>query len=149
MLTIAAIHINQFFNIFLWLAITIGFIYVIRLHIFEPYTIIGSCSIDLNTVRIKYKEHIEYIEFSEMVFIYGGYKGKDDGFNAIFTGSNVKSGANNYLVFKKENTIKVQIMLNSKKDYKDLSKKLTELKASGVKIEEERYLFFSHKSGTK
>ena len=145
MLIIATISINQFLNIFLWLAIVIGLVCVICFHIFKSYAIIGSCLVDLHSARLKYKASQELIEFSEILFIYGGYKGKDD-WLYIFTGQTVKSGVNNYLIFKKNNATKVQIMLNSKKEYKELLDKLTELEASGVKVQKTRYSVFEFRN---
>ena len=145
MAIITCIMYNKFYNLFLWLFFVVGLACLIHNVVYEIYTIIGSCSIDLNSVLLKYKGHLEHIEFSEILFIYGGYKGKDDGFN-ILNYSNVKSGANNYLIFKKDIATKVQIMLNSKKEYKELLDKLSELEESGIKVEKMRYSVFEFRN---
>ena len=145
MAVIALIVQNNYYNLFIWLFVLVVLIAVVHGVAFETYTKVGLCSIDLHSVSLKYKDRLEYIEFSEILFIYGGYKGKDDGFN-ILNYSNVKSGANNYLIFKKDIATKVQIMLNSKKEYKELLNKLTELEASGIKIEKEHYSVFEFKN---
>lgn len=126
-----------------WLLVILVIVVIINIvhrEVFEAFTIIGKCAIDLNTVRLKLKDSLDIIEFSEIHFIYGGYNGKSGGFfSGIFTGSNFKSGANNYLIFKKDTDTKIQIMINSKKEYKQLLNKLSELEASGIRIRKERY----------
>ena len=145
MAVIALIVQNNYYNLFIWLFVLAVLIAVVHGAAFETYTKVGLCSIDLHSVSLKYKDRLEYIEFSEILFIYGGYKGKDDGFN-ILNYSNVKSGANNYLIFKKDTATKVQIMLNSKKQYKELLNKLAELETSGIKIEKTHYSVFEFKN---
>ena len=142
----AILHDRYNNNIFIWLFVIVVLINIIHRGIFEAFTVVGKCSIDLHSACLKFKERLVIIEFSEINFIYGGYEGKDDGFNALFTGSNVKTGANNYLIFKKDSATKVQIMLNSKKEYKELLDKLTELEESGVKVQKTRYSVFEFRN---
>jgi len=141
---------NKYYNFSIWLLLTAGLACLIYSAAYERYTttIVGACSLDLHSVCLKYKDRLEYIEFSEIVFIYDGYKGKADWFY-IFTFSTVKNGVNNYLIFKNDTSTKIQIMLNSKKEYQKLLDKLAELEASGIKIEKARYLFFEFKNIVK
>ena len=86
------------------------------------YKVIGVCSINRHSITLKYKTGmIKGIELTELLFIYGGYKGKDnDMISLIFTGVRVKEGVNNFLIFNNDFSNKVQILLRSKKEYKDL-----------------------------
>lgn len=133
---------NKFGSPLMWILVLVAIFNTFHYNIFEVYSKIGLCSIDSYSVSLKYKDRFEHIKFLEILFIYGGYKGKDDGFSFPFTNQIRKSGANNYLIFKKDTVTKVQIMLNSKKEYQQLLDKLSELKASGIKVQEVQYSAF-------
>ena len=138
---------SKYVYVFICLCFLTLIVYVIYDNTFKRYNILGLCSIGLHSVRIELANRLEYVNFSEILFIYGGYKGKNSGlFIKFFSGSNVKSGATNYLILKNDTTTKIQIMLNSKKEYKDLLSKLAEIEASGIKVQKERYLFFAVKN---
>lgn len=145
LIAIVLIVQDKYSNFFLLLFFLVVLIAVIHGIVFEAYSKVGLCSIDLHSIRLKNQSNLEDIEFSEILFIYGGYKGKDDGFN-LFNYSNVKSGANNYLIFKKDTATKVQIMLNSKKEYQELLKKFSELDALGIKVEKVNYSIFEFRN---
>ena len=112
------------------------------------YKVIGVCSIDRHSITLKYKTGmIKGIELTELLFIYGGYKGKDnDMISLICTGARVKEGVNNFLIFNNDYSNKVQILLRSKKEYKDLVNLLIELESSGIKTQTVHYTVFGFKS---
>ena len=106
---------------------------------------------DRHFFTLKYKTGmIKKIELTELHFIYDGYKGKDnDMITLLFTGIRVKDGVNNFLIFNNDYSNKVQILLRSKKEYKDLLYLLTELEASGIKTQTVRYKVFGFKNFLK
>jgi len=134
---------NYFFWVLLVVILLIGLLHRLS---YEVYTPIGICSISLRSVQLEYTGRLDIIEFSEIIFIYGGYKGKDNSFFEILTGEREKIGVNNYLILKNDTSIKVQIMLNSKKEYQQLLDKLTELETSGIKIQKTHYAFFEFRN---
>jgi len=146
MLIFAAIMYDRYYNIFLWLSIVLCFISIIIADFFITHTIKGICSIGQHSISFKNEELIEFIEFieiCEILFVYGGYKGKSEGFiNGFFTGSNYKNGVNNYLIIKKDAATKIQIMLSSKNEYQQLLDKLAEIEKFGTKVKKTSFVFF-------
>jgi len=113
----------------------------------KRYTCIGVCIIDGQFINLKYNTgELKRIEIAELLLIYGGYKGKNNRvWNILFTGNITKDGDNNYLVFNNDFSNKVQILLRSKKEYKDFQNLLIELEASGIKTQKVHYAVFGFK----
>ena len=115
---------------------------------FTRYKTIGVCLTDHHSFTLKYKAGmIKKIELTELLFIYDGYKGKyNDMISGLSTGIPVKEGVNNYLIFNNDDSNKVQILLRSKNEYKDLLNLLTELETSGIKTQTVHYKVFGFKN---
>jgi len=112
------------------------------------YKVVGVCSINRHSITLKYKTGlIKGVELSELLFIYDGYKGKEnDMISLIFTGVRIKEGVNNFLIFNNDYSNKIQILLRSKKEYKDFLNLLIELEASGVKTQTVHHAVFGFKN---
>jgi len=109
----------------------------------EKYKIIGICILDHHSICFKYNDGmIERIEFTELLFIDGGYKGKDNGFNKLLTAHNTKEGANNYLVMNNDHSNKVQILLTSRQEYIKLKDYLASMQEYGVNAQKVHYMTF-------